>query len=208
MELLPYGDRALLVELDDAAAVSGYAAALFASTPAGVVDIVPAARTVLVVCDPRTLALDELARILRAVVPVEQSDPSAPVVTVDVRYDGEDLLAVAEHCGLEPNEVVRRHSAVRYRSAFCGFAPGFAYLTGLDPSLVVPRLATPRPRVRSGSVAIAAEYCGVYPGDMPGGWRILGHSDVVLWDITRPAPALLVPGTVVRFRPVPRREPR
>jgi KipI family sensor histidine kinase inhibitor len=125
-------------------------------------------------------------------------------VTIHVRYDGEDLEFVAARTGLAVDAVVAAHEAALYRSAFCGFAPGFAYLTGLDERLHVPRLDSPRPRVDAGSVAIAGPYSGVYPNQMPGGWRILGHTDAVLWDLGRAHPALLEPGTTVRFRSVGR----
>ncbi len=200
LRFLPYGERALLVELVDTDAVTGYAAALRASCVPGIVDIVPAARTVLVVFDETVIARTEIQRRLEAVDWRSVDAPAGAVVVIDVQYDGDDLAAVAEHCALEVADVIRRHSAATYRSAFCGFAPGFAYLTGLDPALVVPRLATPRPRVRAGAVAIAAEYCGVYPRDMPGGWQVVGHTGAPLWNLAREHPALLAPGTVVRFR--------
>ncbi len=96
-------------------------------------------------------------------------------------------------------EVVERHTAPTYRCAFCGFAPGFAYLTGLDPALHLPRRPTPRTRVPAGSVAIAAEYAAVYPSASPGGWHLIGHTDATMWDATRDEPALVRPGTLVRF---------
>ena len=198
--ILPYGERGLLVELADADEVGGYTAALRAHPPVGVVDVVPAARTVLVMFDDRTVTGAAMTELLRTIEPQPIDAPTAAVVTLEVRYDGEDLDAVARRSGIDTVEVVRRHTAVVYRSSFCGFAPGFAYLTGLDPVLVVPRLTTPRPQVRAGSVAIAAGYCGVYPRDMPGGWSILGRTDAPLWDLSRLPPALLGPGTVVRFR--------
>ena len=94
-----------------------------------------------------------------------------------------------------------RHSDATYRAAFCGFAPGFAYLTGLDPALQLPRRATPRTRVPAGSVAIAAGYSAVYPTTSPGGWHLVGHTDAVLFDADRDPPALIAPGTTVHFVP-------
>jgi KipI family sensor histidine kinase inhibitor len=122
-----------------------------------------------------------------------------PAVEIPVVYDGEDLAEVAAACGTSTDEVVRRHLAGRYECAFCGFAPGFAYLTGLDPGLQLPRRATPRTRVPAGAVAIAAEYTAVYPSPSPGGWHLLGRTDAVLWDVSRPEPASIRPGTTVRF---------
>ena len=120
-------------------------------------------------------------------------------MTIEVVYDGEDLHEVARITGLDPEEVVRRHRDGDYEVAFCGFSPGFAYLRGLDPALVVPRLPSPRTVVPAGSVAVADTWSAVYPRRSPGGWRLPGRTDAVLWDLARPAPALLVPGTRVRF---------
>ncbi len=208
MRILPYGDRALLIECVDAAEVARYDAALRVQRPDGVIDIVPAARTVLVVVDPGVLGVLTLHSLLTRLQlgPTANAAPHESVdtivVTIDVRYDGLDLTVVASRCGLSEQDVIRLHSGALYRSAFCGFAPGFAYLSGLDPSLTMPRLASPRQRVPAGSVAVAAGYCGVYPRDMPGGWNLLGRTDAVLWDPTRAEPALLSPGTLVRFRAI------
>jgi KipI family sensor histidine kinase inhibitor len=118
-------------------------------------------------------------------------------VELAVSYDGPDLAFVAERWGCDEAEVVARHQATGFVSAFCGFAPGFAYLAGL--SAAVPRLETPRTRVPAGAVALAGTWCGVYPGESPGGWRIIGRTDAALWDAAREEPALLAPGTRVRF---------
>jgi KipI family sensor histidine kinase inhibitor len=123
------------------------------------------------------------------------------VVELPVRYDGADLIPLAAELGCSPEALLQRHAAGEYTVAFCGFAPGFAYLSGLDPALHVPRLASPRTAVPAGSVAIAGEYTGVYPRSSPGGWRLLGRTDAVLWDLDREPPALLTPGTRVRFVP-------
>ena len=206
--VLPYGDQAFLVELATSHDVVMFADALRDDAPAGVTELVPAARTVLVRHDLRGTAADALAGALAAIDFTSARsvavDAHSALVTVDVRYDGEDLAVIARTCAITVDEVIRRHVSPLYRSAFCGFAPGFAYLTGLDPRLFVPRLDAPRGRVAAASVAIASEYTGVYPNDMPGGWRILGHTNVVLWDLARPQPALLAPGTMVRFRAVDR----
>ena len=127
--------------------------------------------------------------------------PAAPGETVQIvlDYDGPDLASVAEQTGLTVAEVVRRHQAPDYTVQFCGFSPGFGYLTGLDPALELPRLASPRAAVAAGSVAIAGEYSAVYPSSSPGGWRLLGRTESVLFDLNRSPPALLRPGTTVRF---------
>jgi KipI family sensor histidine kinase inhibitor len=204
VRLLPYGDRAVLVELDATSDVTAWTAALRRATheQPGVVDIVPAARTVLVVVDPDRMPLEQVRSLVTGLRPEPADRVIGAVVDIHVRYDGADLAAVAAATGLDVTEVVLLHAARTYTSAFCGFAPGFAYLTGLDPRLHLPRRPTPRPKVPTGSVAIAAEYCGIYPNDMPGGWHLLGRTDAALWDLGRTEPALLTPGTRVRFHPV------
>lgn len=127
------------------------------------------------------------------------------LVEVPVTYDGADLEYVARQWGTDVGGVVRRHTAVEFVSAFCGFAPGFAYLAGLPDELAVPRLDSPRPLVPAGSVALAGPWCGVYPTSSPGGWRLIGRTELALWSTDRPDPALLPPGTHVRF--VPRGSP-
>jgi KipI family sensor histidine kinase inhibitor len=122
-------------------------------------------------------------------------------VELAVNYDGPDLVRVADEVGISVAELVRVHADADYTVAFCGFAPGFAYLAGLDPTLRVARLAQPRTSVPPGSVGIAGDYTGVYPRSSPGGWRLLGTTDAALWDTRRTPPALLTPGTAVRFRP-------
>jgi KipI family sensor histidine kinase inhibitor len=130
--------------------------------------------------------------------------PVAPgrLAEVPVRYDGEDLPAVADRLGLAVDEVVARHTAPTYTVACLGFSRGFPYLDGLDPVLRLPRRDTPRPRVPAGSVAIAADQAGIYPLASPGGWHLLGRTDVPLFDVHRQPPALLAPGDRVRFVPV------
>lgn len=206
--VLPYGDRAVLVEPGAADDLDALARAISALATPGIVDVVPAACTVLVVVDPRRTGPRTITELVLGLAPAHapadaEAAAAAPVV-IDVVYDGADLERVAAHAGVDVAEVIRRHEASRYRSRFCGFAPGFAYLAGGDPRLAVPRLATPRTRVPAGSVALAAGWCGVYPREMPGGWLLIGRTDAPLWDLSRPQPALLAPGTNVRFR---RRDP-
>ncbi|MCB0955599.1 MAG: allophanate hydrolase subunit 1 [Ilumatobacter sp.] len=195
MRLLPYGPRAVLAEFDRLEQVVAAASAWRAAGWPAVEDIVPAARTVLVVHDG-SLDTDLLD------VPADGAVPApGPLVTVDVTYDGEDLPSVASATGRSVEDVIALHSGADYTVAFCGFMPGFAYMTGLPEVLHLPRRATPRERVPAGAVAIAAEYAGVYPRESPGGWHLLGRTDAVLWDDGREPPALLPPGTRVRFRP-------
>jgi KipI family sensor histidine kinase inhibitor len=199
MRVLPCGERALLVELEDLDAVLGLHAALRSEAPAGVLELVPAARTLLVTFDPGATDAPALGEALRAV----EFSPGAPAsgerVEIPVTYDGEDLDAVASHAGLSPGEVVERHAGGEYVVAFCGFAPGFAYLTGLDERLHVPRRESPRTRVPAGAVAVADVFTAVYPRVSPGGWQLIGRTDEPLWDVERDPPARLVPGTRVRF---------
>jgi KipI family sensor histidine kinase inhibitor len=199
--VLPSGPRAVLIEYDTLDEVMRAAATLRARAPDEVIDIVPAARTILVTVrggvDPAEV-IEALSRRSPADATTEQVlDPQ--LVEIDVVYDGEDLEAVAAACQLTVDEVVALHSAADYTVAFCGFVPGFSYLVGLDRQLYLPRRATPRTRVPGGAVAIASEFSAVYPAAGPGGWHLLGRTDAVMWDDERPTPALLPPGTCVRF---------
>ena len=121
------------------------------------------------------------------------------MVVIPVRYDGPDLDSVAEVIGRTVDDVISLHSTASYEVAFCGFAPGFGYLRGVDPELQLPRRSTPRTRVPAGSVAIASEFSAVYPSESPGGWHLLGTTALVMFDPRRQPPALLAPGTIVRF---------
>lgn len=210
MRVLPAGPGAVMVELDDLAAVDAarrtLAAAVAAGDLPGVVDLVPAARTVLVTAPGRadTLAAvgDVVARGPADEAPAVDTAPSARV-ELAVHYDGEDLDRVAADAGISAADVVARHTAHDLTVAFGGFAPGFAYLAGLDPLLCQPRLERPRERIPAGSVGVAGEFSGVYPRASPGGWRLVGRltdDAPQLFDPDRDPPALLVPGTRVRFR--------
>ncbi|MFI6038453.1 allophanate hydrolase subunit 1 [Streptomyces sp. NPDC051315] len=201
MRALPVGEDALLVEVDSGEEAQALHAELLRRRAEGsltVREIVPAARTVL---------LDGLDDPARWVSEFSTADlPPAPpspreVIELPVRYDGPDLADVAAHWGVPEREVARIHAATEFRVAFCGFAPGFGYLTGLPPRYDVPRRATPRTAVPPGSVALAGPYTGVYPRSSPGGWQLIGSTDAVLWDHARVPAALLTPGTRVRFVP-------
>ncbi|WP_053850310.1 5-oxoprolinase subunit PxpB [Streptomyces sp. NRRL B-24085] len=200
MRTLPVGDRALLVEVasgEEAQALHAELVRRRAEGSLSVREIVPAARTVLLdgLADPARLA----AELTASEVP-----PAPPrareVIELPVRYDGPDLADVAAHWGVSPEEVARVHAGTEFTVAFCGFAPGFGYLTGLPaPYDDVPRRATPRTAVPAGSVGLAGPYTGVYPRSSPGGWQLIGTTDAVLWDHARVPAALLSPGTRVRF---------
>jgi len=164
----------------------------------GAVDLVPAARTVLITfVDERSAESAAAIVAARTVAPRQHS--VGPLVRIPVVYDGADLDAVAELTNLSVEEVISKHQGCDYVVAFVGFAPGFAYLDGLEAALWVPRRSAPRTRVPSGSVAIAGEFAAVYPAVAPGGWQLLGHTTLPMWDLDRQPPAILQPGTRVRF---------
>ncbi|PPS84587.1 5-oxoprolinase subunit B family protein [Streptomyces sp. MH60] len=199
MNVLPVGDHALLVEVSSGEEAEAWHAELSRRRAEGTLaarEIVPAARTVLLdgLADPVGLA----SELTAAQVP-----PAPPraghVVEIPVRYDGPDLADVAAHWGVAAQEAARIHAGTEFRVAFCGFAPGFGYLTGLPARYDVPRRDTPRTAVPAGSVALAGPYTGVYPRSSPGGWQLIGSTDAVLWDHRRAPAALLSPGTRVRF---------
>lgn len=201
-----YGDRALLVECGSTAEVLAWTRALREAELPDVLDIVPAARTVLVtLAAPRSVAAtrQRLRRIHIEADNIEHEpvDGRADIV-IDVVYDGTDLAEVGRLTGLGTAEVIAAHTGTPWRVGFGGFAPGFAYLVDGDPRLAVPRRAEPRTRVPAGAVGLAGEFSGVYPRESPGGWQLIGHTDAVLWDIDRADPALLTPGMWVRFRAV------
>ncbi|MFD5224297.1 carboxyltransferase domain-containing protein [Microbacterium sp. NPDC058342] len=197
MRILTASDRALLVEaadLDEAMRLN-----LAWDGVPGVVERIPGARTVLVRFDPLRVSADELAAMLETTRVDAEHVPHTREVTIPVRYDGEDLDEVATLLGVSAEEVVNRHLAAGWQVAFSGFAPGFGYTVGDDPLFDVPRRSSPRTRVPEGSVALAGHFTGVYPRESPGGWQLIGRTDAVMWDIDREPPALLSPGTLVRF---------
>ena len=202
MRILPAGDAAVLVELADLAEAGRLYASLRADPPPGTLDLVPATRTVLVTLDRTVTGPEQVAAALRSRSPADAPDPGrGELVELRTRYDGPDVAEVAALTGLAEAEVVRRHADSEWTVAFCGFAPGFAYLTGGDPALRVPRRETPRTAVPAGSVGLADGFSGAYPRRMPGGWQLIGRTDAVLWDLDRDPPALLPPRTRVRFVP-------
>lgn len=200
MRFLPVGRSALLVELDDLAAVLSLHAEIERRRARGwapsLTDVVPAASTILLdgVSDRAAVEQDLRGWI---VPPVTAED--GPVVEIPCRYTGPDLAAVAAAWRVSELEAARMHARTQYRVAFCGFAPGFAYLTGLGEELAVPRRPSPRTAVPAGSVGVAGVFTGVYPRSSPGGWQIIGATGVCLWDPGKEPPAQLIPGTRVRF---------
>jgi KipI family sensor histidine kinase inhibitor len=192
--LRPFGHNAVLAEVaggTQAHSLAGYARAARVAAE----EVVPGATTVLFdgVADGEALAAQ-----LAGWSPASAPEPGR-LVEVPVVYDGADLQDVAERWGTDVDGVVDRHTTTEFVSVFCGFAPGFAYLAGLAREFAVPRLDRPRAKVPAGAVGLAGTWCGVYPTASPGGWRLLGRTETRLWDAGRSDPALLAPGTRVRF---------
>jgi KipI family sensor histidine kinase inhibitor len=191
------GPAALRAEVTDvrrALALAAWARAAGAEAT----EVVPGARTVLF-DGVRDLAV--LEELLAGWAGSDDLGETGPLVEVPVTFDGPDLDDVAARWGTDPAGVADLLRGIELVSAFCGFAPGFAYLSGLPDELAVPRLDSPRPSVPAGSVAVADRWCGVYPTASPGGWRLLGRTDATLWDAASATPALLAPGTRVRLVP-------
>ena len=198
MEIRRVGTRGLLLSVENPLA---WHASLVARRAAGdlrALEIVPGAETVLL---DTVSDVDAVVAALPSWRPREDAAGGATgaVVEIPVSYDGPDLPSVAELWKVPVDAVVDRLAGTKFQVAFCGFAPGFAYLTGLPPELAVPRLPSPRPGVPAGSVGLAGEYAGIYPTASPGGWRLVGRTDVVLFDVAADPPALLGPGTRVRL---------
>jgi KipI family sensor histidine kinase inhibitor len=167
--------------------------------PEGVVDVVPAARTVLLVTDPARTTLTAVADAVRRTPPRPGGQVAGDTVDLPVHYDGADLDDLAGLLELTTEELVARHTGAEWTVAFCGFSPGFGYLTQPGAAWDVPRRATPRTKVPPGSVALAGEFSGVYPRESPGGWQLIGRTDVDVFDLARDPAALLRPGARVRF---------
>jgi KipI family sensor histidine kinase inhibitor len=192
----------LLAELDSQAEVHRAAAAINARRvdgPAGIRDVIPGARTVLVTVEEESLTA---VRTWVAGLDLPAPEPAPldeAVLEIPVRYDGPDLDRVAEQLGTSVAGVVQRHTRAVHTVAFCGFAAGFAYIEGLPADLHLPRLATPRTQVPSGAVAIAGPYTGIYPRPSPGGWNLIGRTELEIWNTAADPPSPLWAGRPVRF---------
>ncbi|KGJ06674.1 sensor histidine kinase inhibitor, KipI family [Paracoccus halophilus] len=202
MRFLPISRRSLLVELEDLAQTLALYDAMRADPLPGITDIIPAARTLMIRTEPGTAADAALAGAILARQPAPGTMPAArsdETIELPVTYDGEDLPEIARLMELTEAEVIAAHQAATWQVAFCGFAPGFAYLSGDDPRFDLPRRSSPRTRIPAGSVALAGRFCGIYPRETPGGWQLLGRTAVPMWDLGRDPPALLQPGMRCRF---------
>lgn len=197
MRILQSGSRGLLLELETLdEVVRRYAALLAADLP--VLDLVPAGRTILLVGD-RDTDLAALAVRVRQVGTTAHEQEAGATVEIPVRYDGADLSDAAELLGRSPEALVRQHQEEDWTVAFCGFSPGFGYLAGSRFPWATARRTTPRTQVPAGALGLAGEFTGVYPRASPGGWQLIGTALVDVFRPDRDPPALLVPGTRVRF---------
>lgn len=207
------GDCAILIEFADEinAAINdrvhALAEALRAQARPEIRDLIPAYASLLVCYDAQRVTFAEMAAFLRdALASLATSAPrAARLIEIPTRYGGEfgpDLAFVAAHNRLTEDAVIRLHTSVVYRVYLLGFLPGFAYLGSVPEPIAVPRLETPRTRVPAGSVGIAGRQTGIYPLESPGGWRIIGRTELSLFDPHREPPTLLRPGDRVRFVPV------
>ncbi|MEG8035220.1 allophanate hydrolase subunit 1 [Sphingomonas sp. LR61] len=201
LDLRPAGRTALLATFDSLPQVAAFRAGLTAARLPGLTEVVSGARTLLLRYDPATTDAARLRSAIERVVPSADADAAsaADPLVIPVVYDGEDLDQVVALTGMRRDRVIAWHTGQLWTSAFCGFAPGFSYLTGTEPSLDLPRRSTSRTAVPSGAVALAGEFSAVYPRVSPGGWQLIGRTDVPMWALDREPPALAPAGTRVRF---------
>ena len=213
MEIVPFGDSALLVRLEGPITPHGWRRlqrlreAIDGASVPGVGGPVPGASTLLVPFDPLVADPSEVEKVVLALEGrlEDATDHGAPaIIELPTRYGGQagpDLAAVARRADLSEAAVVRLHASVEYEVAFLGFAPGFAYCGSVPTAIATPRLHRPRERVPAGSVGIADTWTAVYPGSTAGGWNLIGRTNTSVWDPRRRPPALLAPGLRVRFVP-------
>ncbi|AOW93578.1 allophanate hydrolase [Rhodococcus sp. WMMA185] len=204
MRILDAGESAILAEFADLDTVLAHFRALDKSRPPGIREVIPAARTIAVRFDCHETRKDRVVKWVRTTQPQRQAHTSergtgTEEIRIAVRYDGPDLEEVAGYTGLNVDEVIAAHIGTPWTVAFCGFVPGFGYLTGGPPELQVPRRDSPRTGVPAGAVGLAGGFTGIYPRSSPGGWQLIGTTDEPIWEPARTPPALLRPGVVVRF---------
>ncbi|MEO7503272.1 MAG: 5-oxoprolinase subunit PxpB [Gemmatimonadaceae bacterium] len=216
LQFLSLGDSAITVVVGDgisrerSADVTRLTRAVTNAKIDGVLDVVPSYASFAVYYDPRRLGHEMITNGLRETIAlagersasVAAADTQGKTIRIPTRYDGEDLADVAVKTGLSRDRIVELHSSPEYRVYVIGFVPGFAYLGELDEALVLARRATPRKRVPAGSVAIAEAQTGIYPFATPGGWHLIGTTQVSMFDVAAPDPALLRVGDTVIFEPI------
>lgn len=209
VRFLPCGDQAVTVEwgstIDEHInrQVHAFARKVEALSHPAITEVVPTYRSATVHYRPEVLSYEELKHLLAPLAQGSAEEAEElPVVEIPVCYGGEygpDLLEVAQHCSLTPEEVIARHTAPTYRIYMLGFTPGFPYLGGMDPSIAAPRRKEPRIHIPAGSVGIAGEQTGVYPIVSPGGWQLIGRTPLRLFDPQKEQPILLSAGAGIRF---------
>ena len=212
VRFLPCGDQAVTVEwgstIDEHInrQVHAFARKAEALSHPAITEVVPTYRSATVHYRPEVLSYEELKHLLAPLAQGSAEEAEElPVVEIPVCYGGEygpDLLEVAQHCSLTPEEVIARHTAPTYRIYMLGFTPGFPYLGGMDPSIAAPRRKEPRIHIPAGSVGIAGEQTGVYPIVSPGGWQLIGRTPLRLFDPQKEQPILLSAGAGIRFVPI------
>ena len=212
VRFLPCGDRAVTVEwgstIDENInrQVHAFARKVEGLSHPAITEVVPTYRSATVHYRPEVFSYEELKHLLLSLAQGSTEEAEElPVVEIPVCYGGEygpDLLEVAQHCSLTPEEVIARHTAPTYRIYMLGFTPGFPYLGGMDPSIATPRRKEPRIHIPAGSVGIAGEQTGVYPIISPGGWQLIGRTPLRLFDPQREQPILLSAGAGIRFVPI------
>lgn len=199
MRFLAVNLNSFLVELGSLDETLALFDSLSAVPEKGIEEIIPAARTLLVRFCPRETSLASLAEKIARHSLTQRAARSSQQVTIPVHYNGEDLPALAELLGIEVQALIRRHQESVWNVAFTGFAPGFAYMVSDAGGWQTPRRSTPRTRIPAGSVALAGEFSGIYPQASPGGWQLIGQTELKMWDLSREQPALLMPGAQVNF---------
>ncbi len=201
------GDRAVLVTFggkpsrDLALRVRRAAESIAAAALPGIVDLVQAYLTLAVFFDTDVITREALVSAIRELCATSRTEAASTTRMIDipVRYDGPDLVSVAEQTGLSVADVIERHATPTYYAYMLGFVPGFAYLGDLDSALILPRLSVPRQRVPAGSVAIAGAQTAVYPLVTAGGWHLIGSTSLVMFDARQDPPARIRAGDSVRF---------
>lgn len=208
--LKPLGDSAILIQLGDAIDPTlnqrVHALDALLQTIPTVIETVPAYCTVLVHYDPLATTYNQIKTLIEEKISHldESTHRLSRRLEIPVLYgsaSGPDLEPAATTLALSPSELIRLHSEREYTVYMMGFTPGFPYMGILDKRLTLPRLSTPRTRVPAGSVAIAGSQTGIYPVDSPGGWHIIGHTPLKLFDPTSDNPFLVSPGDIVKFIP-------